>query len=95
MGLLLLLLLRLLLRHLRRAHTALAAAPRAIVVIVIVVRLQNLFAQLLLAFMNIRVEFVTVFADGELLVVVDGDVDLSCADGLVICVVELSHVGVS
>lgn len=90
----LLLLLRLLLRHLGRA-LALTAAPRTIVVIVVVVRLQNLLAQLLLAFMNIRVEFVTVFADGELLVVVDRDVNLSGADRLVICVVELGHVGMA
>jgi hypothetical protein len=88
-------LLGLLLGHLRRALAALTAAPRAIVVIVIVVRLQNLFTQLLLAFMNIRVEFVTVFADRELLIVVDRDVDLSGADGLVVCVVELGDVGMS
>ena len=90
----LLLLLGLLLSHLRRALPALTASPRAIVV-VIVVRLQNLFAQLLLAFVDIRVKFVAVFADGKLLIVVNRDVDLSSAGGLVVSVVELGHVGMS
>jgi len=91
----LLLLLGLLLTHLRRALATLTAAPCTIVVIVIVVRLQNLFAQLLLAFVDIRVKFVAVFADGKLLIVVNRDVDLSSAGGLVVSVVELGHVGMS
>ena len=45
--------------------------------------------------MNVSIEFVSVLSDGELLVVVDWDVDPSVADWLVIGIVELGHIRVS
>ena len=42
--------------------------------------------------MDVLVELVAVFADRELLVVVNGDVNSACADGLILGVVELCHV---
>ena len=58
----------------------------------VMVRLHDLLAQLLLPLVYVGVEFVPVFSNRELLVVVDRDVNLSCADWLVIGVVELSYV---
>ena len=58
----------------------------------VMVRLRDLLAQLLLPLVYVGVEFVPVFSNRELLVVIDRDVDLSCADWLVIGVVELSYV---
>ena len=42
--------------------------------------------------MDVLVELVAIFADRELLVVVDGDVDPACANRLIFRVVELCHV---
>ena len=58
----------------------------------VMVRLRDLLAQLLLPLVYVGVEFVPVFSNRELLIVIDRDVDLSCADWLVIGVVELSYV---
>jgi hypothetical protein len=52
-------------------------------------RLQYLLSKFLLAFVDISVELVAVLSDGELLVVIDRDVDLFWAHGLVFGVVEL------
>ena len=73
------------------ASTTLASAS-VVVVVIVVVGLQNLASQLLLASVDIGVEFVAVLPDRELLVVVDGDVDATRAHGLVVDVVELGHV---
>lgn len=56
------------------------------------VRLQDAATQLLLPPVDIRVEFVSVLSDRELLVVVDRDVDSARAHRLVVLVVELLHV---
>ena len=45
--------------------------------------------------MDVSVELIPIFTDGELLVVVDRDVDLLVAVRLVLRVVELRHVGVA
>ena len=58
-------------------------------------RLQYLLSKFLLAFVDISVELVAVLSDGELLVVIDRDVDLLRAHGLVLGVVELRYVGVT
>jgi hypothetical protein len=67
----------------------------SIVVVVVVVALEDLLAQFLLTLVDIRVEFVAVLADREFLVVVNRDHDLARANGLVVRVVELGHVGVA
>lgn len=67
----------------------------ALVLLVVVVRGHDLLAELLLPLVNICVKLVSVFSDGEFLVVVNWDVDSSVADGFVIRVVELSDVRVS
>lgn len=56
--------------------------------------LEYLLPEFLLALVYVRVQLVPVLPDGELLVVVYGDVDLLGAIGLVLRVVELSYVGV-
>lgn len=58
-------------------------------------RLQYLLSKFLLAFVDISVELVAVLPDGELLVVVDRDVNFLGAHRLVLRVVELRDVGVS
>ena len=67
----------------------------SVIIIVVMMRLQYLLSKFLLAFVDISVELVAVLPDGELLVVIDRDVDLLGADGLVLGVVELRHVGVA
>ena len=59
------------------------------------VRLKNLLSEFLLAFMDISIELVTVFANRELLVVVNGNVNFLAANRLILRVVELRNIGVS
>lgn len=66
-----------------------------VIIIVVMMRLQYLLSKFLLAFVDISVELVTVLPDGELLVVIDRDVDFLRAYRLVFRVVELGHVRVS
>jgi len=77
----------------RRRGVRLLLAP--VVVVVVLVALQNLLAELLLPLVDIGVEFVAVLSDRELLVVVNGNLDLSRAVRLVVGVVELGHVGMA
>lgn len=65
-----------------------------VVVIVVVVGLQDAFSEFLLAPVDVRVQFVAVLPNRKLLIVVDGDVDASSADRLVLWVVELCHIRV-
>ena len=58
-------------------------------------RLEDLLSELLLAFVDISIELVAVLSDGELLIVVNRDVDLLAAHWLVLRVVELGHIRVS
>lgn len=58
-------------------------------------RLQYLLAEFLLALVDVRVQLVTVLADGELLVVINRDVDLLPAHRFILRVVELRHIGVA
>lgn len=44
--------------------------------------------------MDISIQLVSVLSNRELLVVIDGDVDLLSADGLILLVMELSNIGV-
>jgi len=66
----------------------------AVLVVVVVVGLEGLLAQFFLSLVDVRIQFVPVFPDRELSVVVDWDVDLPVASWLVVYVVELGHVGV-
>ena len=63
--------------------------------VVVVVGLQDLFSKFLLPLMDISVQFISVFSNRELLVVIDRDIDFLVADGLIIGVVELSNIRVS
>jgi len=60
-----------------------------------VVRGHDLLAELLLSLVYVGIQLVSVLPDGELLVVVDWDVNPSVANWLVIGIVELSHIRVS
>ena len=63
-----------------------------VVVVVVVVALQDSLPQLLLSPVDVRIQLVAVLADRKLLVVIDRDVDATCANWLVLWVVELCHV---
>ena len=96
--LLILLLLRVLLgrpcvtaRGLRGATTS--SRPTHLLVVCLMLG-QDLLSHLLLSLVDIRVEFVSVLSNRELLVVVNWDEDLLSADWLFIWVVELGHVRV-
>ncbi len=77
------------------ASSALGSASTVVVVVIIVVGLQDTLSQLLLSAVDVCIQFVTVFPDRELLVVVDWDVDAPRAHWLVLRVVELGHIGMS
>ena len=66
-----------------------------IVVVVVLVRLQGLFAQFLFALVDVAVELVPVLSNRELLIVVNGNHNLTSAHWLIIRVVELGDVRVS
>jgi len=53
---------------------------------------EGFLSEFFLAFVDVAVKFVAVFADGELLVIVDRDVNLPSANWFVFWVVELSNV---
>ena len=55
---------------------------------------EDFLAHFFTSLMNIRVQFVAVFLDGELLVVINRNVNLLRANWLLIRVVELVHVRV-
>ncbi len=59
---------------------------------VVLLLVLELLVELLLAADDVSVEFFTVLADGELLIVIERNVDLLLAHRLVIRVVELRHV---
>ena len=66
-----------------------------LVLLLVMVRLHDLLAQFLFPLVNVSVELVSILSDREFLVVIDWDVDLPVAHGLVVRVVELSNIGVS
>jgi hypothetical protein len=55
---------------------------------------QDFLSHLLLSFVDIRVELVPIFFDRELLVIVNGNENLLCANWLLVGVVELRNVWV-
>ena len=59
------------------------------------VGLQDLLPKFLLALVDIRIELVTVFADRELLIIVNRDIYLLAAHRLILGIVELRYIGVS
>ena len=59
------------------------------------VRLKYLLSEFLLALVDISIELVTVFANRELLVVVNRNVNFLAANRLILRVVELRNIGVS
>lgn len=62
------------------------------VAVIVVVGLKDLSTKLLLTSVDVGVQFVSVFKDGELLIVVNRDVNAACADWLVFWIVELGHI---
>lgn len=58
-------------------------------------RLKYLLSEFLLALVDISIELVTVFANRELLVVVNRNVNFLAANRLILRVVELRNIGVS
>ena len=54
--------------------------------------LQNLLPQLLLSFVDIRIELVAILSDWEFLVVINRNEDLFLAFGFILGVVELGHI---
>lgn len=76
-------------------RAALVGRTRIVVAVVIVVGLEDLSTQLLLSSVDVGVQFVSVFANRELLIVVNRDVNAAGADGLVLRIVELSHIGMA
>ena len=60
-----------------------------VIIIVVMMRLQYLLSKFLLAFVDISIELVAVLSDGELLVVIDRNVDFLGANRLIFRVVEL------
>lgn len=55
-------------------------------------RLKHLLSDFLLSLVNVSVKLVSVFSDGEFLIVINRNVDLLSANGLILFVMELSHV---
>lgn len=55
---------------------------------------QDFLSHLLLSFVDIRVELVPIFFDRELLVIINGNENLLCANWLLVGVVELRNVWV-
>ena len=85
-----------LLRRGTPARLSLAATSSVVVLVVIVmVGLQDALPQLLLPSVDVCVQFVSVLADRELLVVIDRNVDATRANRFVLRVVELCYIGVS
>ena len=80
---------------LRAAATTLRSRTTPVIVVVVVVGLKDALPQFLLPPVDIRVQLVAVFANRELLVVVNRNVDSARTHRLVLRVMELSHVGVS
>ena len=74
--------------------STLACAPSgsAHLLVVGLVLSQDLLTHLLLSLVDVRIQLVSVLTDGELLVVVNWNEDLLCANWLLVWVVELSHV---
>jgi hypothetical protein len=52
-------------------------------------RLKDLLSKFLLALVDISVELVTIFADRELLIIINRDINLLAAHGLILRIVEL------
>jgi len=61
-------------------------------VVHVVMRLKQFLSKFLLALVNVLVEFVSVFTDGELLVVIDRDVNAPFTVWLILRTMELCHV---
>ena len=64
----------------------------SIVIVIVVMRLKNLFSELLLTLVNICIQLVPVLSDGKLLIIINWDIDLFGTDGFIIRIVELSHI---
>ena len=58
-------------------------------------RLKDLLSKFLLALVDISVELVTIFADRELLIIINRDINLLAAHRLILRIVELRHIGMS
>jgi hypothetical protein len=58
-------------------------------------RLKDLLPKFLLALVDISVELVTIFADRELLIIINRDINLLAAHRLILRIVELRYIGMS
>jgi len=58
-------------------------------------RLKDLLSKFLLALVDISVELVTIFADRELLIIINRDINLLAAHRLIFRIVELRYIGMS
>ena len=58
-------------------------------------RLKDLLSKFLLALVDISVELVTIFADRELLIIINRDINLLAAHRLILRIVELRYIGMS
>ena len=67
----------------------------SVVVIVVMMRLKDLLSKFLLALVDISVELVTIFADRELLIIINRDINLLAAHRLILRIVELRYIGMS
>lgn len=57
--------------------------------------MEDLLAELLLTLVDVCIELISVLTDGELLVVINGNVDLLGAHWFILGVVELAHIRVA
>jgi hypothetical protein len=58
-------------------------------------RLKDLLPKFLLALVDISIELVTIFADRELLIIINRDINLFAAHRLILRIVELRYIGMS
>jgi hypothetical protein len=58
-------------------------------------RLKDLLPKFLLSLVDISIELVTIFADRELLIIINRDINLFAAHRLILRIVELRYIGMS
>ena len=72
----------------------LAASTPAHLLVICLMLGQNLLSQLLFSLMDIRIKLVAILADGELLVIINRNINFLCTIWLLVRVVELGDVRV-
>ena len=64
----------------------------SVVVVIVVMGLEYFFPELLLSPVNVCIQLISIVPNRELLIIIDWDVDLHCANRFVVRVVKLSNV---